>query len=353
MSGKRRAEYVVLEIFLALKVAGYNILICCFSLHKAHIISTMNHILPRKCVLLTGGAGFIGANLIRELIRLKYDVNLVLKESSDLWRTREVLNKVKVYHVDLLNKKKLAKIVNKINPNFIIHLATYSNYRKQTDVEKIIDANIKGTLNLLLASKNINYKLFINTGSSSEYGIKNKPMNELTSLNPISFYAVTKASTTFLCQVFAKEYKKPIVTLRPFSVYGPYEEEKRFIPTIVKAVISNKPIKLTPGTQRRDFIYIKDLVDIYIKTLSYGKKLSGQILNIGTGIEYTNDEVVQTLFKVANKKVRIEKGAYPPRLWDNQHWVANISKTKTFLKWKPNNTLFEGLKKTYEWYKYV
>ena len=274
-----------------------------------------------------------------------------MKKSTDIWRIKEVLNKVKVYHVNLLNKKKLTKIISKINPNFIIHLATYSNYRKQTDVEEMIDINIKGTLNLLLASKNIDYKLFLNNGSSSEYGIKNKPMNEGDYLEPISFYAVTKASATLLCQVFAKEYKKPIVTLRPFSVYGPYEEESRFVPTVIKAILKNKPIRLTPGNQRRDFIYIQDVVDIYTKTLSYGKKLSGQILNMGTGIEYTNDEVVQTLFKVTGKKVKIEKGAFPKRLWDTSHWVADISKTKKLLNWKPKFTLEDGLKKTYEWNK--
>ena len=300
-------------------------------------------------VLITGSAGFIGANLVRELIRLNYNVNLILKKSSDLWRIKEVLNKVKIYRGDLLNKKKLTKIVNEINPNFIIHLATYSNYRNQTDVEEMTDINIKGTLNLLLASKNIDYKIFINTGSSSEYGIKEKPMKENDLLEPISFYAATKASATFLSRAFALEYKKPIVTLRPFSVYGPYEGKRRLIPTIVKAVIENKPIKLTPGNQRRDFIYVKDIVDIYIKTLSYGKKLSGQILNMGTGIEYTNDEVVQTLFKVTGKKVKIKKGAFPKRLWDTSHWVADISKTRKMLSWKPKFSLEDGLKKTYEW----
>jgi len=311
----------------------------------------MNNILPRKSILVTGGAGFIGANLIRELIKLKYDVSLILKKSSDLWRIKEILNKVKVYYVDLLSKKKLTKIVSKINPTFIIHLSTYGNYRNQSDAEQMVDINIKGTLNLLLASKNIDYKIFINTGSSSEYGIKNKPMKEEDYLEPISFYAATKASATFLCKVFATEYKKPIVTLRPFSVYGPYENKNRFIPTIIKAIIENKPIKLTLGSQRRDFIYVKDIVDIYIKALSHEKKLSGQILNMGTGIEYTNDEVVKTLFKATGKKVKIEKGAFPKRLWDTSHWVADISKTKKLLNWKPRNTLSDGLKKTYDWYR--
>lgn len=311
----------------------------------------MNNILPLKSILITGGAGFIGATLIRELIKLKYDVNIILKKSSDLWRIKDILDKVKIYYVDLMDKNKLSKTVRKVNPALIVHLATYSNYRSQSDVEQMTEININGTLNLLEASKSINYKIFINTGSSSEYGIKEKPMKENDLLEPISFYAATKASATLLCQVFAKEHKKPIITLRPFSVYGPYEEKKRFIPTIIRSVIEDKPIKLTSGTQRRDYIFVEDVVDIYIKIIAKGKKLAGQILNMGTGIEYTNDEVVKALFKVTGKKVKIEKGAFPKRLWDTSHWVADISKTRKLLNWKPHNTLSDGLKKTYDWYR--
>jgi nucleoside-diphosphate-sugar epimerase len=311
----------------------------------------MKDILSQKRVLITGGAGFIGTNLIRELLRLKYDVNLILKETSDCWRIEDILSKIKIYHVDLLDKKKLTKIVNAISPNFIIHLATYSDYRRQDNVEEMVNINIKGTLNLLLASKDIDYKLFVNTGSSSEYGIKNEAMSEFDALNPISFYAATKASATYLCQVFSNEYHKPIVTLRPFSIYGPYENETRFVPTIIKSVIENKPIKLTSGNQRRDFIYVKDVVDIYIKALSCRKNLSGHILNMGTGVEYTNDEVVKMLFEVANNKVKVKKGAFPKRLWDTSHWVANISKTTRILGWKSHYTLSEGLRETYGWHK--
>ena len=301
--------------------------------------------------MITGGAGFIGTNMIRKLLDLGYrNINLIVKDSTNLQRIKNVLTKITPHKVDLLDKEGLQKVVKKINPSTIIHLATYGAYRNQQAAPEMIKTNIEGTFNLLTATKNVNYDVFINTGSSSEYGIKEKPMSENDILNPISFYAVTKVSASLLCQVFAKEYQKPIVTLRPFSVYGPYEEETRFIPTIIKALIENKLIRLTPGAQRRDFIYVDDVVDIYVKVLSKGKKLSGQILNMGTGIEYTNDEVAQTLFKITNKKVKIEKGAYPKRLWDTSHWLADISKTKKLLDWKPKFTLEKGLRYTYNWF---
>lgn len=314
----------------------------------------MSPIITRSSVLITGGAGFIGANLVNKLLDFKYNnVNLIVRESTVLWRLKTALPKIHLHKVDLLDMDNLKKTIEKVNPSIIFHLATYSAYRNQEAALEMIETNIKGTLNLLISSQDINYDIFVNTGSSSEYGIKEKPMKEDDLLKPVSFYAATKSSATLLCQAFSKEYKKPIVTLRPFSVYGPYEENDRFIPTIIKAIIENKPISLTPGRERRDFIYIADIIDIYIKTIKKGNKLSGEILNMGTGKEFTNDEVVDMLFKVANKKVQINKGSFPARLWDNSHWVSDISKTKKLLNWKPQNTLLDGLKKTYDWYKYA
>lgn len=309
----------------------------------------MSPIIARNSVLVTGGAGFIGANLINKLLDLNYRVSILVKESTDLLRLKNVINKINIYKVDLLDKN-LKKIITKINPSKIFHLATYSSYRNQEESMEMIDANIRGTLNLLMSTRGINYDIFVNTGSSSEYGIKDKAMREEDVLSPISFYAATKASITLLCNAFARECQKPIVTIRPFSVYGPYEEKTRFVPTIIKAIIENKTIKLTSGSQRRDFIYIEDVVDIYIKTMKM-QNPSGQILNAGTGIQYTNDEVVETLFRVTEKRVPIQKGEFPKRIWDTSNWVADMSKTKRLLNWEPKFTLEMGLKRTYLWNK--
>lgn len=310
-------------------------------------MKTISH---RERILIVGGGGFVGANLTRKLIYLGYDVHLLWKESSNPWRLKDINQKIKFHTADIQNIKALTALIKKINPTAIFHLASYSAYRNQEDIENIINVSINGTLNLLLASKDIPYKVFVNTGSSSEYGFKKKPMKESDMLAPISFYAAAKAGQTFLCQAFAFQYNKPIVTLRPFSVYGQYEQNDRFIPTIVKAVIEKKPIQLTEGKQRRDFIYVDDMVNAYVKLLKRGGKLKGKILNIGTGKEYTNDEIVKILFKISNKKTVIEKGKFPKRIWDNPHWVADISEAKKLLNWCPKFTLERGLKKTYHWY---
>lgn len=305
---------------------------------------------PNKIVVMTGGGGFIGANLTRRLLDLDYEVHMLWKKSTDPWRLADIKNEINFHTVDILNQTYLKSLLTKINPSVIFHLATYSSYRNQEDVREIFEVSVKGTLNLLLATKDIPYKIFVNTGSSSEYGFKEKPMKENDLLEPVSFYAAAKSGQTLLCQTFSYQYKKPIVTIRPFSVYGPYEQRDRFISIIVRAVINKKTIKLTGGKQRRDFIFIDDLVDVYIKVIEKGHKLSGKILNAGAGDEFTNDEIVKILFKVSGQKTKIEKGKFPKRMWDTNHWVANIETTKRLLRWKPKYSIEKGLKANYDWF---
>jgi nucleoside-diphosphate-sugar epimerase len=300
-------------------------------------------------VFITGAGGFIGANIVRLLLKKNFDIHILKKQKQLSWRLQDIDQSLTIHPGDITHFSSLKAILHSIKPDYIIHLAAYGAYHYQDDLQKIVKVNIQGTKNLLEASKGIPYQCFINTGSSSEYGYKNKPMKESDLCDPVSYYAATKLAQTHLCKVFAKLNNKPILTFRLFSVYGPYEEPRRFIPTIINAVISDKPIQLTPGKQRRDFIYVDDVANAYIRAFTNDKIYNGEIFNIGTGNEFTNDEIVTKLFSVTGKKTTVEKGAYPKRSWDTSHWVANISKTTKALAWKPENSLENGIKKTYNW----
>lgn len=304
----------------------------------------------KRAVFMTGGSGFVGANIIRALLKKNYDVHILNRTGLLSWRLKDIAKLITIHTGDIADYVSLKKVLSQIMPDYIIHLAAYGAYHYQTELDKIVQVNIEGTKNLLVASKDIPYKCFINTGSSSEYGFKDKSMKENDFCDPVSYYGSTKLANSSICKVFARLNNKPIVTFRLFSIYGPYEEPGRFIPTITKSLITKEVIKLTPGNQRRDFIYVDDVSDAYLKALSLGKKIQGEILNIGTGIEHTNDEVVKQLFASTNMKTAVEKGAYPKRIWDTSHWRADISYTKRILKWKPMHSLDEGLKKNYSWF---
>lgn len=303
----------------------------------------------KSVVFVTGAGGFVGANLVRALLRKNYNVHILNRSRKLSWRLKEIAELITIYKGDLTEYALLKDALLQARPDYIIHLAAYGAYHYQDELEKIIQVNVQGTKNLLEASKEIPYRCFINTGSSSEYGFKDKPMRENDFCDPVSYYAATKLANTTICKVFAKLNNKPVITFRLFSVYGPHEEPGRFIPTITKSLITKDAIKLTSGNQRRDFIYVDDVSNAYIKALSLGMKIQGEIFNIGTGKEYTNDEVVKQLFVSTSSKTKVEKGAYQKRIWDTAHWSADISHTKKTLKWKPINSLEEGLKKNHEW----
>lgn len=301
-------------------------------------------------VLITGATGFIGSHLTRRLSQEGYKVSIITRQKSKIIILKDILPLIDVYYSDLLHLSKLKKIMRSVKPNYIFHLATYPNYRSAKDIYNLVETNIIGTLNLLMASLEINYAMFVNTGSSSEYGIKNNPMKETDSLEPISFYAATKASATFLSQVFAKIYNKPIVTFRLFSVYGPHEEEDRFIPTAIKAALLNAPFFLTKDIVKRDFVFVDDVVNAYLSIMNRSIA-PGEIYNIGTGIQYSNHYIVETLEKIIGKKIKIAKKSFKNRPWDTKTWVANNKKAVTMLDWKPKYDLTAGLTKTVEWFK--
>ena len=301
-------------------------------------------------VLITGATGFIGSHLTRKLFQEGFNVSIIIRIKSKITTLKDILPFIHVYYCDLLHFPKLKKIIKSVKPKYIFHLATYSNYRSTEDVHNLVETNIIGTLNLLMASLEINYTALVNTGSSSEYGIKNHPMKETDSLKPISFYAATKASATFLSSVFAKIYNKPIITFRLFSVYGTHEEKDRFIPTVIRTALVNAPLSLTKEIVRRDFIFVDDVVDAYLSIMNRSIA-PGEIYNIGTGKQYSNHDVVGTLEKIIGKKIKIAKKTFKNRPWDTKTWVADISRAKNDLGWHPQFSLEKGLRTTYRWFK--
>jgi len=305
----------------------------------------------RKIAFVTGGAGFIGSNLIRQLLKGGYKVNILLKPETDKWRIKDITSGLTVYTEDLYHVGKLKSLIERLNPTVIYHLAAYGRSASEVDSQEMIRTNILGTHNLLTASKDVAYDAFINTGSSVEYGHKSQSMRETDSCNPDSFYGITKLAATHMCQIFAREFKKPILTVRPFSVYGPYEDEGRLIPSIIAAVLQKEPIQLTPKVIRHDYIYVNDLIDALVKIAQLGNKLGSQIINLGTGREYTNSEVVAILFRIMQQKVPVVTGGYKGRSWDSAHWVADTSLAKELLNWSSTTTLTQGLTKTVAWVK--
>jgi len=300
--------------------------------------------------LITGGTGFIGSNIARKLINNGENVFLLVRKGYKDWRIKDIKEKLVIYRADILDRKKLVTTLRKIKPDAVFHLATYGAYSRQNDEKKILQANIFGTKNIVDACLDLNLKFFVNTGSSSEYGFKNKRTKETDFLEPNSCYAVSKAAGTQYCSYAAKRYNAPIMTFRLYSVYGPYEEPSRLIPTLIRSALKGHKVKLVSPTIARDFIYIDDLIDAYL-CLKNKKINYGEIFNIGSGVQSTLHDVVDIVEKITGKKIMVEWNAMSPRLWDTNIWVSDITKAKEILHWRPKHDLSKGILKFTKWLK--
>jgi len=305
-----------------------------------------------KKVLITGGTGFIGANFVHEFVRKNYEVHIIARKNSDFWRINRILDKLHVHYLDLSNYEEIESLIYSLKPNIILHFAAYGTYpRRQKEIKLIIDTNLLGTVNLVNAASKIKFDCFINAGSSSEYGIKNSPMKETDFLEPNNIYGITKAAATMYCKSVADELKLPIFTLRFFSVYGPYEDKERLIPTVIKSFLKNKELQLSNPHSVRDFMFIEDAFKAYMKVIDNANKIPGQIFNISRGEQNSIDKIVEIIKDITKSEITPKYGEIKPAQLEPQNWVSDISKIQTILNWKPEYSLDQGLRKTIEWFK--
>ncbi len=304
-----------------------------------------------ETVLITGATGFIGANLARRLAG-SFKVNILARPNSNFWRLNDIKSRLAVHNADICDYENLRDAVNRIRPDYIFHFAAYGAYpRIQADESKILETDIIGTHNLLKAALGIPYKCLINTGSSSEYGIKDKPMKEDDALDPNTAYGAAKAASTMLCRNFAREHDKPIITLRPFSVYGYYEERLRLVPDVIISCLKNKDVNLSSGVQKRDFVFIEDAIGAYMQAMKYDDS-SGLVLNVGSGKDISVMDAANKIHKIINSGNRLFFGKKPLESFETEKcWRADIKLIRQKIGWKPKINLDEGLARTVEWFR--
>lgn len=301
-------------------------------------------------IFLTGASGFVGANLLRRLVSLDEEVHILLRKDSNPWRIRDVLSAVTVHEGDLRDGEGLERFLREVRPKVIYHLGVYGAYPFQTDVNRILQTNILGTANLIQAAAKVGFDMFVNTGTSSEYGFKSQPALETDWLDPNSYYAVSKASATMFCRYTATARALPIVTLRLFSVYGPYEEPTRFIPTLITSLFGGKLPPLVAPQTARDFIYIDDVVEAYLRVVQSPVK-AGEVFNVGSGVQTSIEEVVALAMRLLNQKLEPHWETMPGRIWDTSIWVADISRIREVLGWTPRHSLEAGIGKSIAWFR--
>ena len=226
--------------------------------------------------------------------------------------------------------EELREFLTKEKPDYLYHLSSFGNMYHQTDEQEIFKANVVGTWNLLTASKDIPYKAFVNFSTS-------KHIQEQA-----TFYGAGKAAGTYLACAVAKNFNKPIVTIEPYSIYGPGEADFRFIPTVFRSCIKGDPMVLSPNAAH-DWVYIEDFV-VYLINIAQAVAIheAFDVQEFGSGKSVSNQYIVHVIEKIVGKKANI-KEQKTLRSFDTGSWHAEYSDTTTSLE--------EGLRKTYEYYK--
>lgn len=303
--------------------------------------------------LITGGAGFIGSNIAKRLVRDGESVRVIDNFSTGKRNNiDEIKDKIDLIEGDIRDTGTVLKAVKDVD--FIIHQAALPSVpRSIKDPITANDVNVTGTLNLLNAAKNLKIKRFVYASSSSVYGdTPILPKREDMPPNPQSPYAVTKLTGEYYCSVFYKVYGLPTVSLRYFNVFGPFQDpESQYaavIPKFINAILHhNSPVVYGDGEQSRDFTFIDNVVDANILSCRNDKS-SGKVFNIACGNRYTLNRLLTEVSYLTGNKANPQ--FIEPRSGDIRHSQADISSARELIGYRPKIDFREGLKRTVEWF---
>jgi nucleoside-diphosphate-sugar epimerase len=173
-------------------------------------------------------------------------------------------------------------------------------------------------------------------------------MRESDRLEPNSYYAVAKAAQTHLGQFWSQRLDLAVVCLRLFSIYGPWEEPTRLIPTLIRRARAGLPLELAAPETARDFVYVDDLLEVLLDFPRL-QNMPGEIVNIGSGRQTTLADLVRDLLEVVPSRSEVRWGAFPARRWDASHWSADVTKAEQLLAWRARHDLKQGLARTAAW----
>ena len=308
-------------------------------------------VLKNKEILVTGGCGFIGSEIVKQLSLLGANVTIIDNLSSGKEKYIRGFSNVKLITADLLDDHAIKSVVK--DKEYVINNAALpfipdSYYMPK----KFFDVNVNATISLALAViKEKKAKRFVHISSSEIYGTaRYTPMDENHQTTPQSTYAVSKLAGERVVFTMHKEHNLPAVIIRPFNSFGPNITQPYIIPEIIRQMEKNDVIKLGNLNAKRDLTYVTDTARGIILSL-VKEGVIGEVINIGSQRSFSIRELVSLISEIMDKKVSVEVDPSRFRPYDVDTLICNYERATKLLGWKPEITVKEGLEKTVEWAK--
>jgi polyisoprenyl-phosphate glycosyltransferase len=301
-------------------------------------------------VLILGGSGFIGANVLKTLLTVRDDI-YGTTSNFIAWRLKDIQKNNKRV-VDLLVDSSLDSIFSEIKPRTIFNFVSYGGYPFETEYNRIYQTNFNLTARILHRLNPHEISCYVHSGSSSEYGDNCAGPKETFLPAPNSDYAISKVACSQLIHYFGSKKRLPCAHLRLYSVYGPLEDSSRLIPTIIRKGFEGHFPEFVQPNISRDFVYIDDITAAFVCTaLNLKEEDYGESFNIGTGKKTTIAEVASAAGEIFGITEQPIFSSIPNRIWDVTDWYSNPEKAERCLGWRAHVTLREGLERTIEWYR--
>ena len=298
--------------------------------------------------LVTGASGHLGSFLTERLVKEGADVFALVRPESDLWRLANVVDRITVIRASLGDLSSAAGDIASVHAEVVFHLAwrgvtsAFRHDPAQTD-------NVTAGLGLFDVVRAAGCRVWVGIGSQAEYGPSEEVLTQDTPLQPVTAYGASKLKLGQLTRQLSESAGIRYVWLRLLATYGPKDDERHLLPSVIRSLLAGERPKLTAGEQRWDYLYVEDAANAIYHT-AINKDAQG-VFNLASGETHAIREIIERVAGLIDPSLRVEFGALPYPPDQQMRLAANIDRLVTATGWHPEVGIEEGLKRTVDWYK--
>jgi nucleoside-diphosphate-sugar epimerase len=298
-------------------------------------------------VLVTGATGFVGSSVVRHLVDSGVDVAIIVRPDSSRRRLDGAIGRLQVLEGDLADGPATARLVERSRPEACIHAAWYAEPGKYLDSPRNLDS-LRSSLELLESLIAVGCKHVVGVGTCFEYAMQDTPLQEDSPTAPFTLYAAAKLAFYLVAAQRAAQAGVGLAWARLFYLYGPYEDERRLVPSAIKALSAGRAFPSTSGEQVRDYLHVDDVASALC---ALSEQKLGGVFNVSSCEPVTIAGLMRTLGELLGRSELIRLGTLPPRDWDPAYVCGDNQKLRTEARWSPRYSLRDGLAQTIEWWK--